>query len=473
MRRIQATSLLILLLLQNPLSAQTNQNSRPHSLVLTHVTVIDATGSPAKLDMTVVITNDRITTLGKGGRVRIPIGAQVVDATGKFLIPGLWDMHAHTLRRVRAETFFPLFIANGVTGVRDMGTTPEEFRLLKQWRKEIADGTRVGPRIVASGPLLDGANPVYPSLSIVASNEIEGRQAVRSLKQQGADFVKVYNRLSRAAYFAIADEARKQQTSFAGHVPDEVSAREASDAGQKSIEHLSGIVADCSTFEPILKKALAEASASSSERHLIEQALDTCDERKALILFKRLAKNDTWYVPTFVQQKFVEVSQPGADWRLRYVLDSMRADWESEMKSLTPGNLASLKRVLQRKLEVVGVMRRAGVKFLAGTDTPIRYILVPGFSLHDELVLFVRAGLTPMEALQTATRNPAEFLGTLNTLGTVEKGKIADLVLLDADPLADISNTQRIAAVVFGGKLFPKKSLQKMLVEVEAAASKK
>lgn len=468
------SALLIFLLLQAPLSARTERAPRPKPLIITHVTVIDATGSPAKPDMTVVITGDRITALGKGGRVRIPKDAQVVDATGTFLIPGLWDMHAHTLQEARVETFFPLFIANGVTGVRDMGTTPEEFRLSKQWRGEIASRARLGPRIVASGPLLDGTKPVYPPLSVAVSDEAEGRQAVRSLKRLGVDFVKVYNLLSRAAYLAIADEARKQRIPFAGHVPDAVSVKEASDAGQKSIEHLSGIVADCPSFEPRLKKALAgAASASSPERHLIEQALGTCDEKKAFTLFKSLAENGTWYVPTFVQQKFVEVSRPEADWRLKYVHDSMRADWDSEWKSLTPENLTLFKRVLQRKLEVVGLMRRAGVKFLAGTDAPTRYVLVPGFSLHDELVLFVRAGLTPLEALQTATRNPAEFFGTLGSLGTVEKGKIADLVLLDADPLVDISNTKRIAAVVVGGRFLPKESLAKMLAEVEAAASKK
>src|SRR5512132_1090555 len=222
------TTLLLLLLWPAALCAQPPQPGKPRPLVFAHVTVIDPVGAtPARVGMTVVIVGDRITGIGRSGRVRVPKNAQVVDATGEFLIPGLWDMHVHTLREERVGTFLPLFIANGITGVRDMGMPLKNLELLKRWRKEIEEGTRIGPRIVASGPTLGGARP---QLTLSVKTEAEARQAIVTLKQSGADFIKVYSLLPRQAFFAAADEAKKQGLTFAGHVPVFVSAAEASDA---------------------------------------------------------------------------------------------------------------------------------------------------------------------------------------------------------------------------------------------------
>jgi imidazolonepropionase-like amidohydrolase len=199
------------------------------SLAITGVTVIDVTGAPARPDMTVVTTGDRITAIGKPGEVRVPEGATVVDSKGKYLIPGLWDMHVHTAD----PSFLPLYLANGVTGVRDMhALDPDAIFGL---RKQVQEGKQLGPRVVAAGPLVDGPKPFVPG-SLVAADAVEGREAVRKLKKMGADFVKVYTKLPREAYLAIADEAKKQGLAFAGHLPESVSAAEASDLGQKSIE---------------------------------------------------------------------------------------------------------------------------------------------------------------------------------------------------------------------------------------------
>ena len=182
MRRIRYSLALFLFLFQPLISAQQEQTSRPRTLVFRNVSVIDVTANDSRralrLNQTVVVSGGRITAVGS--KAAIPEGALVVDATGKYLIPGLWDMHVHTLRKDRVETFFPLFIVNGVTGVRDMGTPLENFELFKQWRREIAEGTRLGPRIVAASPFVDGANPVYPNVSISVSNEEEARRAVRT-----------------------------------------------------------------------------------------------------------------------------------------------------------------------------------------------------------------------------------------------------------------------------------------------------
>ncbi len=238
------------------------------SLAITGVTVIDATGAPARPDMTVVVTGDRITAVRKTAEVGVPEGARVVDGKGKYLIPGLWDMHVHTAD----PSFLPLYLANGVTGVRDMhALDPDAIFGL---RKQVQEGKQPGPRIVAAGPLVDGPKPFVPG-SLVAANAAEGREAVRKLKKMGADFVKVYTKLPREAYLSIADEAKKQGLPFAGHLPESVSTAEASDLGHKSIEHLTGVALGCSDREDELR---GEAVA----------ALAKADNPAAMLLLRRI-----------------------------------------------------------------------------------------------------------------------------------------------------------------------------------------
>jgi hypothetical protein len=236
-------------------TAWSQQKLQQNILAISDITIIDATGAPAKPNMTVIITGDQITKIAKTGEVEIPKNAQVIDGKGKFLIPGLWDMHAHTVFKGLPETYFPLLIANGVTGVRDMGA---DLEFLKQLRKDINEGRLIGPRIIA-GQMVDGPNPFWPRVAISISDEASARQTVASVKDRGADFIKVYSLIPREAYFALADEAKKQGIPFAGHVPFLVTALEASDAGQKSIEHFEGILLACSTVEPELRKTLEEA----------------------------------------------------------------------------------------------------------------------------------------------------------------------------------------------------------------------
>src|SRR4051794_1572474 len=445
------------------------------SLAVTGVTVIDATGAPARPDMTVVVTSDRITAIGKPGEVGMPEGARVVDGKGKYLIPGLWDMHVHTV----GPSFLPLYLANGVTGVRDMhALDPDAIFGL---RRQVQEGKQPGPRVVAAGPLVDGPNPFVPG-SLVAADAAEGREAVRKLKKMGADFVKVYTKLPREAYLAIADEAKKQGLPFAGHLLESVSAAESSDLGQKSIEHLTGVELACSDREDELRReavaALAEADNQAAWELLGRigvRAAGSFSEKKARALYARFVRNGTWQVPTLtVLRSLVSLDDPKfiANPRVKYMPPSFRSYWS--LMKLSPETVAGLKRRHKQATGLVRAMHQAGVPFLAGTDTPGVPYVFPGFSLHDELALLVaEGGFTPLEALQAATRDPARFLGREKDLGTVERGKLADLVLLDADPLADIRNTTRIAAVVADGRLLPRDRLDRMLAEVEAANRKK
>lgn len=472
MRKI--LTLLLSLFLSAPSSVQAGPDVPSRSLVFTHVMVIDTATGKLKPDTTVIIAGNRIIAVGKTGRVRIPKDAQVVNATGKFLIPGLWDMHFHSPEDKQArEIFLPLALANGVTGVRHMFGFDS---LLKQ-KAEISSGTLVAPRMIVGSPVVDGPVPTWEG-SISVGDPAAGRQAVRSVKQRGYDFVKVYQFLPRETYFAIADEAKKQGITFAGHVPFSVTAAEVSDAGQKSIEHIFGLSLACSTQEESLRPSLADAAAHVGKGiapHLElfirneSEPLASYNQQKAEALFKHLARNGTYAVPTLVLHRSLASGADPAfrnDPRLKYMPRNIKQYFNWELEFFT-----SYGPVYKRMLLMTDALRRAGVKILAGTDTYNAYCF-PGFSLHDELELFVKAGFTPLEALQTATLNPAEYFNLSGSLGTIEKGKIADLILLEANPLGNIGNTRRIAGVITNGRYLPKESLQKMLANVEAIAGR-
>lgn len=436
------------------------------TLAIMHVTIVDVEHLRLETDRTVLIEGERIVAIGGASETTVPAGSRVIDATGKFLIPGLWDMHVHALRNLNPGPIFDAFVANGVLGIRDMGSPPDSFDLIKHWRERVQRGDYPAPRFVASGPLVDGPVPMFPHLSIGVGSDTEARRAVRSVAARGADFVKVYSLLPREAYFAIADESRKLGIAFAGHVPDSVTAAEASDAGQKSIEHLSGVLLGCSSREETLRSRLLNARASKDPslvyralRSLNSEGIRTYDLGKAASLFERFRRNDTWQVPTLVTTKVAFYDDdlmfrqtafgqpPGRTQKKRPQQQSAKDDSES-------GGDDALS-------EIVRQMHRLGVPIMAGTDAP-NLIARPGVSLHTELELLVSAGFTPFEALQTATIKPAEYLGLRNELGTIDVGMIADLVLLDADPTNDIRNTRSIAAVVLRGNLIGKPGLEEL-----------
>ena len=448
------------------------QSPPVHVLIIHDVTVIDATGAPAQPHRTVIVHEGRIEDIASSttGMGRKSPGIHV-DGSGKFLIPGLWDMHVHMVFGTwfphGKEITLPLFIANGITGVRDMGG---ELETLQQWRREIDAGTLIGPRLVISGPMLDGPQPRFPS-SIAITTPEDGRRAVDDLKKRGADFIKLQSLIPRDAVFAIADEARKQNISFVGHVPDSVRASEASNAGQKSFEHLIGIFEGSSPLEDeFLKGPRTET-----------KFLSTYDPKRATELFALLAKNHTWQCPTLVWERggnLIDETDFAHDPRAKYVPAYWKdVTWkrftEEIVHEFNTDDLATRKRFVEKELEVVNAMHSAGIPFLAGTDTPPGVYVFPGFSLHEELQRFVAAGFTPMQALQTATLNPAKFLGMADQLGTIEKGKLADLVLLDANPLDNIRNTQKIAAIIVSGRYLSRADLDKMLAGVLAAAKTK
>jgi imidazolonepropionase-like amidohydrolase len=497
-------TLAVALLLALPSLAVAQAKPTP-PLVITGVTVIDCTGAAPQQDMTVILTGDRITEIGKTGKVAVPEGAQVLKAEGKFLIPGMWDMHAHI-----EKEFLPQFVANGVTGVRHMFSRPGVPGLpspnVREWQKDIEAGKVVGPRIVATTQMLDGLNgraPVIPGSAVAVRTPDEARAAVAQMKKNGEEFLKVYPFLTPEAFFAILDEAAKGPTKLAvaGHVPHAVSAADASDRGMKCFEHCYGVLFSCSKDEARLRKELVAIMAeggmvrdtldAAAAWRLQVKALDSYDDATAAALFKKFVANGTWQVPTLVTRRvWASLDDPKFtdDPRKRTLLPRMRLAWgalqaesvvtvrifgavvkvkETEKRFpilgiwLTARDIEQQRILFEGHLKLVGAMHKAGVKLLAGTDTPVPYCF-PGSGVHDELELFVKAGLTPAEALQTATRNPAEYFDRLKDLGTVERGKLADLVLLEANPLDNITNVRKVHAVVQNGRLFEKPALANM-----------
>lgn len=458
------------------------------SLVIKHVTVIDATGRGPAPNMTVVVDGDRIVAVTPSKKTtRIRKNVAVVDGTGKFLIPGLWDMHVHGASDERAAWSHLLFLANGVVGVRDMSGPPDAHA----WRATQLSSEDPSPAIYLGSPIVDGPNPVWPD-SIVVGDEVQAREVVDQQQQRGADFIKVYSRLSREAYLAIADEAKKRGIAFEGHVPEAVTAAEASNAGQKSIEHLTRVAESCSreqtTIDPELRRqeALFRAPGATPSqkmefgRNIIDldlRAIATYDDAAAQALFARFVKNETWQCPTLTLLRAqIDAPLPSDDPRLKYLSETVRARWDGGYyRNLPPPARTALtnlsKAQFSESMKIIGLMHRAGVPILAGTDT-MNPQCFPGFGLHDELALLVEAGLSPMAALQAATRNAAQFMGQLDRRGTIEAGKVADLVLLDKDPLADIHNTRTIQAVVLNGKLFPRAALDAMLAKAQTLANR-
>jgi hypothetical protein len=474
------------------LGALAQQTAANRPIAISDVTVIDATGSPPLRHMTVVIEGEWIAEIRPSNTAPNVDGMRIVDGAGRFLIPGLWDAHVHTfVFPWQPDHQLPLFIANGVTGIRDMGgafpsSASDEVDAgfpmsdVDAIRAAIDSGERVGPRIVA-GVMVDGPTPVWPVALAVRTVE-EGRQVVATIAEAGADFVKVYTLLPREAYLAIAEAANERDFPFAGHVPIAMTAGEASDAGQRTIEHFSdSLLPYCSTAEDEILTELRAAAAGPNPIQgyaaaffaAIPRLLATFDRGKVVALAHRFVANQTWFTPTLIVGRNAALAGDPvltADPRLRYMPPEIVAAWlppaDVATPAPTPEVLAFGPHLMATGEAMTQTMQRSGVALMAGTDVGLPF-LFPGFSLHDELALLVQAGLTPLETLQAATRNTAQAVGLGDDLGTIEVGKLADLVLLEADPLTAITNTTQIAAVVANGRLLEKPDLQTLLVAAE------
>ncbi len=460
-------------------------------VVFTHVTVIDGRDAPPQPNMSVVVLGDRIESIGPSSAKGTYRGALVVDGKGKYLIPGLWDMHVH-LFGYGAKSF-PLFLANGVTSIRELGGDLEvNLRL----RRDVRQRKVLGPRLLIAGPTLDAElivrgvrGTIFEKGRFAVPDPATARRIVDSLARRGVDLFKVHSLTPRGAYFAILEEARKHHLFVAGHLPDSVPPRLAIASGQRTIEHDFRVaIANSPRGEDLSRNLLARiqsyidsAGAKADYLRLFQMRIEADDSARvafdsatAATFALWAASQPVWFDPTLVVLWAMLRNNEAAIRNLpelKYVPREARntEDGLPPKANPTAADIAEGQGEYQRVLTTFAPLIRAGAKFVTGTDVPV-VPLVPGFSLQRELGLLVEAGLTPSGAIQAATHNSAEAAGKLAEVGTIAVGKRADLVLLSANPLEDIANTQRIAGVMIAGRWLDRLRLDRMLAEAEADA---
>ena len=434
-------AMLYLLVSAGTLVATVAVTPQTRTLAITRVSVVDVIDGRIVPNSIVTISAETISSVSQNGD--LPADAQVVDGEGKFLIPGLWDMHAHIQGNEKA--WLPLYIANGVTGIRDMGA---DLDFILDIRDATSSGRTLGPRIVAAGPILDDAPRDWP-LRIRVKTPDEGRAAVQLVKRRGVDLIKVHNFTPRDVFFAIVDEARRQQLPVAGHVPLKVTIQEGIDAGMVTIEHMSE--------DGRVWKACSGGA---------QYRPDACRP-----FFEMLARRGVWQTPTLVAlSELAVIGTPASAISRDQVAYASKAFLEFHAGNQSfflkrPEIVGILKNLADVAKVVTRDMAAAGVGVLAGCDA-----MIAGFCVHDELATMVAGGMKPAGALQTATVNPARYLGREMTLGTIAAGKAADLVLLDANPLDDIANVRRIRAVVAAGRFLNRNALDQLLTQAKTAA---
>jgi hypothetical protein len=451
-------------------------------LAVRGVTVIDAAGG-VRRGQTVLIQGDRILDAGPAQRVPTPHAATVIDGEGRYLIPGLADMHTHATGI--DDTDPELYAVNGITTTRQMSASAEA----RAWQQQIAAGDRLGPQWSIGSKIIDGSPSLWDGLDPDGSVHLsvadpgQARAAVRQQQAAGAAFIKTYTRLTRESFLAIADESARVGLPFLGHVPDFVQLTEASDRGMRTVEHLFEIWYDTSAEEDRLRRGVTSVPIAGGDYNgwfnrmqpYEYAAARTYDRRKAERVFGRIARNGTFVTPTLVLHETNDMPEriDRHDPRFRYFSADMIGYWDWALDSLylpgrTPAQIAQSRELFERRLGLTADLAAAGVRLMTGTDLGTTY-LMPGFSLHDELALFVRAGLEPIQALAAATLHPARYLGR-HDQGVIARGAVADLVLLDADPLHDIRNTTRINSVFVRGHLIDPAARARMLADIEAAA---
>ncbi|MBV4360172.1 amidohydrolase family protein [Pinibacter aurantiacus] len=451
--------------------------TQTHDLVIKKVNIVDVQSGKIVSDMDVLIHDSLIIKIAHN-QTKFPAKTQVVDGSGKYLIPGLWDMHVHmwsrhAVTKYRDKLFFPLLIGNGVTGVREMW---DDAKTVAAWRKEVKEGAINGPTIFSSGPIVDGPKPVWDrSLSIKTVADVQ--RIVDSLHyREHHDFIKVYQNLPRDIYFKLAEVCNKQHFAFEGHVPWRVTILEAAKAGQYSQEHMMGMIELASDSSDYLMDVITDKVKDSSINTWLgydEFVLRTYNPKKFEQIAKELSQYNSWICPTFTvlrggayKDNPVMIDTSYNPYLSKYTVAYWNPNGNYTFDGESKAVFEAEKKIYGLWLSMAAVLQRNGVKLLAGTDFTNPYVY-PGFSLHDELELLVKGGLSNIEALQTATVNPATFFKITDRYGSVAKGKVADLVLLNSNPLEDITNTRKINGVVLHGRFLSSIYLQDQLEEVK------
>jgi hypothetical protein len=463
-----------------------------NTLTITQVRIIDVAQGKVLPASTVVIKNGRIARIQSVNQ-EVPPG-QVLNADNAFLVPGFWDMHAHVNDfepRNAREWLLPSMLVAGVTGVRDLSGDcwqegcAENIKAMRELQYQLNTGAQLGPRLLAIGSGIVNGPRELEDNAPAWSAPADAAQAVRlvhELKARGVDFIKPYDSMPREVYMALIREARVQGIPIGGHIPLSVTTVEALEMGQWSIEHARHPLLDCSTASDDFHAKYARWTAQAgraprlSASKFYHEILQGFDAARCTAIITQMAQAQSYYVPTIITRKFEAYADDPSfnqDTRLSSVPKSILESWQEEVAQYTGRFKASSRdkqdfvRFYQLGREWVGQAWRAGVPILVGTDTPDSYCF-PGASFHDELVELSAAGMSNAAILRAATLSAAQFLERENDFGSVTEGKVADLLLLTANPLDDIRHTQRIKAVVFKGEVFDHQRLTAIRQQVSA-----
>ncbi len=468
--KVYATLLLVALVSLSAAAKTPPDDGDQQLIAITNVNVIPMDRERVLTDQTVVIRKGRIHQIGPAARTKAPKGAKLLDGRGKYLMPGLVDMHTHLFsdddefpEELADEELF-LMLANGVTTARLMIGTPEHLK----YRTQIARGELIAPTLYVASPQLTGRKQGSTFNGRVVTTADEARAAVRDFKAAGYDFIKLTNFITLEVYEAAVDEAKKQKIRIVGHVDTRVGVRRALEAKQQ-IEHLDAYLESVLKDDSPIKTSVSDIGLFRKQNW---ESLDFIDDNKVREIARATARAGIYSTPTltFFKMTFgIGMSEDEIRTRpdFQFVPTSRREEWFAANKRLLASFATEARRreyVRVRDL-LVKEIHNAGGKIMAGSDTPELFLLY-GWSLHREIKNLNAAGLSPYAALEAATRNPAEFLGALKEIGTIEKGKRADLILLDANPLEDISNTERRAGVMVRGRWLTEAELKRRLDEI-------
>jgi Amidohydrolase family len=441
------------------------------SIIIRHINIVDVKTGTIQPNRIVYIKGNKIDAIEKDNDKNRRSFKGEIEGTNKYLIPGLWDMHTHDVGWLignAADSFItPIMLANGITGMRDMWGSKDAIAL----RDSVNRNLMIAPRMLVGSPIVNGPR-VFSQAAVTITNIKEVPGIVDSLQREGYDFIKVYSFLRHDLFFALAKYCKEKRIPFEGHVPIGVSAENASSAGMRSLEHLFGLRKSFSiTGEKLIPQweaKMLDTSVSQFEVLLeSESSAHPFDTTIAKKVTATIVANGTFVVPTLVACKGYTFDRDSLmqSASMQYVPKALKQYWY-EARAM----LSFEKDMLQNFSQMLTFVHEQKLNIMAGTDTGNPFV-IPGFSLHDELELYVRAGLTPLEALQTATLNPAIFLHLEKELGTVTKGKLADLVILDQNPLRNIKNTRRIHAIIMNGHLIDKDQIHQFLQKLKERAS--
>ncbi|MGK2935539.1 MAG: amidohydrolase family protein [Gemmatimonadaceae bacterium] len=469
------------------------------ALAITGVTVIDVETGARRPNQTVVTAGNRIAAIGSKSSVKIPAGATVIDGRGKFLIPGLWDMHTHlNSGPLDSATTLPSYVANGVTGIRELwGDAPgvmadsaagiTQLQWTQRLRRIIAEGRAVGPRIVIGSAPLDGPFGPDGFLHVVRTPD-EATRIVDESAARGVDAIVIYRFLNPAAYAATAAAARRHGLPVAGGAPIAGTFEEFAAAGHRSRDGYMEWELACSAVGDSVRAALRTKAARDAAipagdaaedtvntlfrmyRGAHSRLFDTFDRPRCERIARAVAQGDVWQTPRLVYGKPQASGGTSGATAAPYLPKGEREAWESRVAQVARDSAGRMSRSAIREREIFRILHDAGIPLVVGTESYFGSPATWGFSVHDELVELVAIGLTPAEALRAGTLEPARVMNATDSLGTLAPGKLADLVLLDADPLSDIRNTRRVHAVVLNGRLLDRAALDAILEDVRRVA---